>query len=525
MHLAPKKQAPARLVKALPLGICAVALILASRGLMNGYSYWLDELFSVAASSDSWQQLYENWVLPDVHPPFYYIILKFWISLFGSAEVTTRLLSLGFAVLTLLAFSVDAMAGLKWRRVLALALVGVSPAFAYYSQETRSNSLALALSSIVTLTAIRLRSGASKADIDIPPCSMSKSLNLIYYIGCITLSITHYFGLIYVFILTMMNFFENRVQTARPRSALLLLVISLWPIWHILVGSLGGKMGGKSWIEVSPPVLGTLNTYLQGCLPFMALNRPGSLFVFCWALLASLIAVAVGSWERVRTFVLPSHRTLGLVADESRFLLLLILIFLSLLSVIDMHTPVSISRSYIVLLPATMLLISNALSMLAGSMGIRSLLGSVALCLAVVIVVLLAKFSYSGLSMKIRPLQDWKQLAAYVRESGVCSDGCFAMGSYGLHSYYFDGIGRIVDLSLEHPSLEDQLGYLNARPRAKVLGFHFASAKVDDLLGASDQRVCIQPSPGSQNATFMILPADEFTGSEEKLGMVKCDHT
>jgi hypothetical protein len=214
---------------------------------------------------------------------------------------------------------------------------------------------------------------------------------------------------------------------------LLLLVISLWPAWHVLLGDLGGKTGGDFWIKVSPPVLGTIKTYLQGCLPFLALNGPGSLLLTCWALLASLIAVAVGTWERVRSFVLPSNPALSLVADESRFLLFSILLILSMMSAIDIHTPMSTTRNYIVLLPATMLLISNALSMLAGSMGIRSLPGSVALCLAVVIVVLLAKSSYSGLSMKIRPLQDWKQLAAYARESGVCSDGCFAMGSYGLH--------------------------------------------------------------------------------------------
>jgi len=123
-----------------------MAMAIASRGLFKGYSYWLDEIFSVTASLDSWQQLYQKWLLQiDVHPPLYQLALKLWMSIFGSTEIATRFLSLAFSAVTLSAFSYDAIVKSRWRHVIVLLLIGVSPSFVYLSQETRSYSLVLAL--------------------------------------------------------------------------------------------------------------------------------------------------------------------------------------------------------------------------------------------------------------------------------------------------------------------------------------------------------------------------------------------
>jgi len=515
-----------RFIKPACFALCAAFLIFASRGLLTGYSYWLDEIYSVSASLDTWQQLYQRWILQsDVHPPLYHILLKLWMLLLGSSETATRILSFIFSLVTLAAFSFDAIAKIRWRRVLALLLIGVSPFFVYYAQETRSYSLVLSLSSIVTLAALELRSSchpASKASNSI--------LSIIYYSGSLLLSLTHYFGWIYVFMLSVISFSERRINKARSRAIFLVAIITVWPAWHVMVGNLGGKSGGDFWIEVSPPIVGTINTYLSGCLPFLPL-KGSSAFLLTWSLTAALVFVSVGSWHAIRSCLRLNSSELSPLADESRFTLLSIGLVVGAMSIVDLHTPMSTTRNYIVLLPATMILLANALAMLAYSRGAKSPSGASAVLLALVITLLLARLSWTGLSQKMQPNQNWKGMADYVRKSGICSKGCLVIGVGDLYKFYFSDSGVFKDLSLAKTptgpsenriSLDDQVDFANSRSGAKILGFHGASAKVSELMDASNDRVCIQPSQSWESSTFLILPKSLLTGSEEKYGMIKC---
>jgi hypothetical protein len=516
-----------RYIAASCLLVSAASLAFASRGLFTGYSYWLDEIYSVSASLDTWQQLYERWILKsDVHPPLYHVALKIWMSIFGSTEVATRVLSFSFSAVTLGAFSFDTIVTRRWRRVLALLLVSASPFFAYYSQETRSYSLVLALSSIVTLAVLELRSRDNLAT----PASGRSLLSFAFYFGSLLLSLTHYFGWIYVFVLSLIGFWENKLFKARSRAILLFVVISLWPAWHVIVGNLGGKSGGEFWIKVSPPIIGTIKTYLSGCLPFLPLER-SSTFVLTWSVLAALVFVSVGSWHAIRSCLRLNSSELSPLAEESRFTLLSIGLVVGTMSIVDLHTPMSTTRNFIVLLPPTMLLLSNALVMLANSRGAKSPSGAAAAFLVLVIFLLLSRQSWTGLSGKIQPHQNWKSLAAYVEKTGICSEGCFVMGSGGLHDHYFSGSGALRDLRLERgamgtskksASLEDQLKLVNNLPGARILGFHGAGAKIPDLLAGSKGRACIQPIQSWDGSTFLILPSEDLAGKPEALGMQKC---
>jgi len=477
----------------------------------------------VSASMDTWQQLYERWILQAVPPPLYQVVLKTWMSFFGSTEVATRVLSFSFSIVTLGAFSFDAIVTRRWRSVLALLLVSASPFFAYYSQETRSYILVLALSSVVTLAVLGLRSRDNLATPTSKP-----SLTLAYYLGSLLLSLTHYFGWIYVFVLSLICFWENKLFKARVRAALLIAAISLWPAWHVMAGNLGDKSGGDFWIKVSPPIVGTINTYLNGCLPLAAVKGSPYLFIL---VLAAMVFVAAGNWKEISSFLAPNSKGLGPIADESRFILLSIALVVGIMSIVDLHTPMSTARNYIVLLPATMLLLSNSLVMLANSRGAKGPSGAAAAFLALVVFLFLSNQSWTGLSGKIQARQNWKSLASYVEKTGICSEGCFVMGSYGLHDYYFSSSGLLRDLSLERvaadnsqapESLEDQLKYVNGLPDARILGFHHAAAKIPDLLSGSKDRKCIQPMQSWDRSTFLILPSAELTGKEEGLGMQSC---
>lgn len=514
-----------RYIRVVCFAICVACLIFAARGLFTGYSYWLDELYSVSASSDTWRSLYKRWALEDVHPPLYYAALKAWISIFGPTEVATRILSLTFSIATLGVFSFDAITTNRWRRVIALLLIGLSPLFAYYSQEARSYSLMLALSSVVTLTLLELRSKEHSL-----PNSPHHALCLAYYFGALLLSLTHYFGWIYVFILSIVNIFENRLRGARARSLVLIAIISLWPIWHVLVGSLGAQSGGNAWIKVSPAIAGTVKIFLSGCLPFLSIKGSTS-FLITWSLLVALVLVSGGSWHAISPFLCLSGKELSPLGDESKFSLISISLVVGTMAFVDLHTPLSTTRNYIVLLPLSMIVLSNAFVMLTNSGVAKSTSGPSAALLLLVVCLLLFKQSWTDLNKKIYPFQNWKGMAAYVDKSGACSEECFVMGSYGLHNFYFSGSSSFKDLYSEDAvngtsktgiSLDDQLNFVKEFPDARVLGFHLASAKIPELLAGSKDRICIQPLQSWDNSTFLVLPASALSGKEQSHGMRSC---
>jgi hypothetical protein len=516
-----------RLIKPVCFALCAAFLILASRGLLSGYSYWLDEIYSVSASLDTWQQLYQRWILQsDVHPPLYQIFLKLWMLLLGSSEIATRLLSFIFSLITLSAFSFDAIAGKRWRRVIALILIGASPSFAYYAQETRSYSLVLALSSVVTLSLLELRARSKEEG-----SSTTTGLTKVFYAGALLLSLTHYFGWIYVFVILLINCFEQRIEQARSRAILLLSVMSLWPIWHVVVGALANKTGGEFWIRVGRPVLGTVAVFLDGSLPFLADRNSPLLYFTAVLLLAAFMYACVFRWESIRSIALNGGRPLGAIADEMRFVSPVILLFVAILALVDIHTPMSTPRNYIVLLPAVMIALANSLTMIANLNAANKAFAIASLLLVLSIAVSMTQRSWIGLSDKGKGHQNWKGLAAYLRQSNVCSEECFAIGSYGLHPYYFEGLGVIDDLSIRKAAedqpgrsatLEEQVDYVINRPDARILGFHMASQRVPELMRANPNRVCIQPQQSWPNSTYLILPKRGLTGKEAQYGMRKC---
>lgn len=507
----------------------ALALALAFRGLLSGYSYWLDELHSVISSSGSWEFLYKKAIVNDVHPPLYQILLRLWILLVGSnAEVPVRFLSFIFAVITLIAFGAKSYIDSSINRVFALALVGFSPIFSYYSQEARSYSLVLALSSVVTLSLIQIRSQSrNQANSQI---IQEGTLELLFYFGCLALSLTHYFGWIYVVVILLLRAVLNEISGDRIKSLVMFSLISVEPILHFLIGGLGGSTGGDFWIKVTPPILGTINSYLQGCLPLIAFSGTPYTVISAWTLLIGFVLIAVGSWKSLIRFLNPISSSSPII-DESRFLLYLIATMLLIVSLVDLRLPMSTARNFIVLLPPTMLLVSNLLVLLAESGDWTNLRSATSLLFSAVVLSLLLIKSYRGLGEKIFPSENWKQLSAYVRGSGVCADGCTARGSFGLHSYYFDGINSIsytdnLDLA---PIPESSDNGVEASPVPSknipsfpLLGFHNESEHINDYLASNSGLVCLQPSQGSPNRTFILLPARSLTGSEAKFGMVKC---
>lgn len=135
--------------------ILAVALIL--RMISINQSLWLDEAINVNnAKILDFKSLVLNYSLGDFHPPLYHVVLKSWMLMFGTSEISVRLPSVIFGIVTVY---VTYLIGKKLfaeklslfeekTALIAAALMATAPLHIYYSQEARMYSLAAMLASL-----------------------------------------------------------------------------------------------------------------------------------------------------------------------------------------------------------------------------------------------------------------------------------------------------------------------------------------------------------------------------------------
>ena len=119
--------------------------------LIGTHGIWLDEYYSLYFAEYNLQKLIQKVAALDNHPPTYYILLHYWILLFGDSEVSLRMPS---AILSVLSFFFTYKVGklLFDARVAAIAgfLLALSGFSIYYAQEARMYSL-LAFASVLSV--------------------------------------------------------------------------------------------------------------------------------------------------------------------------------------------------------------------------------------------------------------------------------------------------------------------------------------------------------------------------------------
>jgi len=119
--------------------------------LIGNHGLWLDEVSSLGFAKNNLQELIQIVTAFDNHPPTYYILLHYWILMFGDSEVSLRIPSAIFSVLSVL-FTYKVGNILFDRRVAAIAalLLALSGFSIYYAQEARMYSL-LAFTSVLSV--------------------------------------------------------------------------------------------------------------------------------------------------------------------------------------------------------------------------------------------------------------------------------------------------------------------------------------------------------------------------------------
>ncbi len=209
-------------------GFVLLAIILIGAFLrlyhLGTQSIWFDEAFSVWVSKLAVPQMVQA-TAADVHPPLYYVLLHYWITVFGTSESAVRLLSALFGVLAIPMIYVlgrqlfNEEAGLVAALILALSSFNIQ-----YSQETRMYSLMALLALLSMYFFLRF----------LQQSNLVSSAG--YVLSTTLLAYTHIYGLFVViaqnvYVVTLLLLSRNRAYSLKRWAELQAIVVALFIPW------------------------------------------------------------------------------------------------------------------------------------------------------------------------------------------------------------------------------------------------------------------------------------------------------
>jgi uncharacterized membrane protein len=461
---------------------------IASNGSFTPYSFWLDEL----ATASMFQHGRTLWysLIHEYHPPLYFVFVWLWGNIAGVNEISLRFPSLLFAagaMIVMIRFVlIFSRKELIWP-LLAAALLGTLPNFAFAAQEARPYGLTLFTSTLFTTNALSVNQFARTKSFLFSP--------VMYLVSAILLSLSHYFGLLLVLIFTFWNLI---LGAARFRWLNLMAVAGslVWPIVHFLQRTISVDAGVLAF-DRPFPVLGTLRVMLVAC-PFAILFLP---------LLPTIIRNSFPLFSSDEPQEPSALRTSFFV----------FVTFLSLMIFLDFFKNVSGVRYFIAFIPLTVLLFLYSCQAFFENVRSRSLKISF---LGLIIILLSAQTinAYERLALKSTPDQNWRGLAEAVRLSGICNSGCYTLGPTEWLDFYFHDIklNKQDEVYSSNPS-----SFKLANP---LLGFHNQAASISPLLSANPGSFCLEPTQALALSTFIIVPKSMHTLISNRSGLVPCSH-
>ena len=223
------------------------------------------------------------------------------------------------------------------------------------------------------------------------------------------LGLTHYFGLILAGGILCWLFFQSLKSPKRVVSVCLVaLVVLVWPIIQYFEGALGGKTGGKFWIQVDGP-FGTLNVFFQALAP--VLRTWGTKFNIVLTVMSTVLIVLLLVYRFKRARNVQNLFEKSLIFKMS-FCLVWVL---SAVAIMDLHTPISTDRNYIALLPLVSILFGLGLGAVAEIRYAAIAILAIALTWGKMQI----DYSHTLLTAQSLPLQNWKASAEYMVQHGA----------------------------------------------------------------------------------------------------------
>jgi 4-amino-4-deoxy-L-arabinose transferase-like glycosyltransferase len=210
---------------------------------------WLDEAQSVAIARLPLPQLFDA-LRQDGSPPLYYLLLHWWIGVFGQSDLAVRSLSGVFGVLALpLAWRVARqVAGVRTAQAVLL-LLATSPFAVRYSSETRMYSL-MVLLTVLGAMAVRLAVRRRGPWPVLAVAAVTAGLMLTHYWGFYLLAV--------VGILALVALRTHREPALRVIGGMVLGVVAFlpWiPSFLVQVAHTGTPWAGRGGIQVFPVAL------------------------------------------------------------------------------------------------------------------------------------------------------------------------------------------------------------------------------------------------------------------------------
>jgi mannosyltransferase len=257
-------------------------------------SIWLDEGYSIHFARLGPAELVRQVVATDTHPPFYYLTLHLWMTLFGDSEAAVRSLSAVAGCATVaVVFAIGRIVADRSVALLAAALIALSSFNIQYSQEGRSYSFVALLTALSFYFFLKMWSSPSRLH------------QAGYVLTTLALLYTHLYGVFVVIAENAAFALAPAVQSGAARRpltyrrwvAIQAVLVTAFAPWLFAVAAQGRRVISTQGELVDRPqateVVSTLSGYTGSSLPAVI----GIAIAF---------AVAVAGWLRSRK---TTHRS------------------------------------------------------------------------------------------------------------------------------------------------------------------------------------------------------------------------
>lgn len=488
-------------------------------GLLEQYSFWRDEIFTAAFISDSWGQLFTQWIGPDVHPPLYFILAKAWADQLGTSELSLRSLSYLASTGTIALLWWNWVKNQRLQRLLALVLVTASPTFLYYSQEARSYSF-LFLGCCGLFLSIFYKHNLAREKIDLPIHNQQRQYasTLTVYLLCLGVSLIHYFGFILAAWILFIDLFDRKINSNRLQSISAFLLICLWPVFHIgFLGSLGDVQREKlgNLVGTYKPFSGTAEAFIYANFHYVHTG-----IIILNSVIIGLIALGTYLYLLKPKKPMPVHANLKKSRQDFNYSLLLTLSLVGSISIIDTNWPITTARNFIILLYPSCIIIASVFEYAISNRDfpfgqLRKLAATSAFTF---ITIISFKISILNIDQKVMHGIDYKSLAQFIGNQSICSEGCISL-DYDPRSKAWDGkiddyyFGDYNLYGLKDSNLNSSEAITNQS--LPVISSAYTQPQIQDLLKTKhpDQvliRSCNLDGSINKKIPFILLPHDKL---------------
>ncbi len=387
---------------------------------------WWDEGWSLYFATTDIRTLLELTAV-DIHPPLYYLLLHFWIGLFGSSVVSVRLLSVlvGTATVPLLYVTGRRLLG-KRGGLIAATLLAISPFHIYYSQEVRMYGLV----TLLGLAALWLTLEWSGEDLGGRMGSRKWGSWLGFVLAATAALYTQYYALFLILALNLVFAIRWRRGGRAIRegwswltaqvAVLFLFAPWVWYAGEKLLTYVRFKVG----VEQDQPL--GLVTYLARHLAAFTWGHAEGLLVDWWWLgllpLAILVLCLLGSWMlRVRNSPASGRPPSTAFRAPSSVILATTLLCGFVVNLVFPFTPPRSERLLLLALPTALILVAGAVLTLGRDR--RTAAWGSAACFVVAAALSLSLFY----TVPRYPDDDYRPVAERVSTLGLPSDAVLAV--------------------------------------------------------------------------------------------------